>query len=41
MSIYTGLDVSNKTAHICVVDGDGRCCGEMLSPVIVMFWPSG
>ena len=23
MSIYAGLDVSDKTTHICVVDGDG------------------
>lgn len=24
MSIYAGLDVSDKTTHICVVDADGR-----------------
>jgi transposase len=23
MSIYAGLDVSDKTTHICVVDADG------------------
>jgi transposase len=23
MTIYAGLDVSDKTTHICVVDGDG------------------
>ena len=23
MSIYAGLDVSDKTTHICVVTGDG------------------
>jgi transposase len=24
MTIYAGLDVSDKTTHICVVDGEGR-----------------
>lgn len=24
MSIYAGLDVSDKTTHVCVVDGEGR-----------------
>ena len=24
MSIYAGLDVSDKTTHICVVDVDGK-----------------
>jgi len=24
MSIYAGLDVSDKTTHICVVDVEGR-----------------
>jgi len=24
MSIYAGLDVSDKTTHICVVDADGK-----------------
>jgi transposase len=23
MTIFAGLDVSDKTTHICVVDGDG------------------
>jgi len=23
-STYCGLDVSDKSAHICVVDGDGK-----------------
>jgi transposase len=23
MSIYAGFDVSDKTTHVCVVDGDG------------------
>ncbi len=23
MTIYAGLDVSDKTTHICVVDGEG------------------
>jgi transposase len=24
MSIYAGLDVSDKTTHICVVDAEGK-----------------
>jgi transposase len=23
MTIYAGLDISDKTTHVCVVDGDG------------------
>ena len=24
MTLYAGLDVSDKTTHICVVDGEGK-----------------
>ncbi len=27
MSIYAGLDVSDKTTHICVVNGGGAVAG--------------
>ncbi len=41
MSIYAGLDVSDKMTHIAWSMAKGRCCGEMLSPAIPMFWPNG
>jgi len=36
MSIYAGLDVSDKTTHVCVVDVDGLWRGECTS----LGWPS-
>jgi hypothetical protein len=30
MTIYAGLDVSDKTTHICVVDADVTCSPEIM-----------
>ena len=36
MSIYAGLDVSDKTTHVCIVDNDGAVLkrGHELGPVL-------
>lgn len=41
MAIYVGLDVSDKTTHICVVDGEGavvRRAGVASDPEVLARW---
>jgi transposase len=41
MTIYAGLDVSDKTTHICVVDGEGaviRRDVQATDPVVLAKW---
>ena len=41
MSVYAGLDVSDKTAHICVVDVDGKVLRREGVASDPEFWPNG
>ncbi|WP_230293356.1 transposase [Croceicoccus sp. Ery5] len=41
MSIYAGLDVSDKTTHVCLVDSDGevlRCDVVASDPEVLAKW---
>ena len=41
MSIYAGLDVSDKTTHVCVVDTSATFSAATSLRAIRTFWPSG
>ena len=41
MTMYAGLDVSDKQTHICVVDADGAVVGRAVvasDPEVLGFW---
>ncbi len=41
MTLYVGLDVSDKTTHICVVDGEGKVLrhdGVASDPDVLAKW---
>lgn len=41
MSPYAGLDVSDKTTHVCMVDAEGKVLRRDVLRTIRRFSPSG